>query len=122
VISTASPHTGSEAEKLLRRAPMTLARLVSQASGISACGIPKESTTWLITSARVGSAPRATTTRAGSTVTRRRSHSGTVPCRKPRMIVWPANVATAEADRPEASSETAKMTLDARPRIGVNVR
>ena len=39
-------------------------------------GMPKESTTWLRTSERLGLRPTAKTTRAGSIVMRRLSHSG----------------------------------------------
>ena len=41
--------------RLLTSAPMTSRRRVSRTSGIRANGIPKDSTTWEITSARVGS-------------------------------------------------------------------
>ena len=40
--------------------------------------MPNDSTTWLITSARVGSTPIASTTSAGAIVTSRRSASGIV--------------------------------------------
>ena len=39
------------------RSPMTSRRLVNMTSGMSANGIPNESTTWLITSVRDGSTP-----------------------------------------------------------------
>ena len=44
-----------------------------QISGTSANGMPNDSTTWLSTSARVGSSPIASTMSAGAIVTRRRS-------------------------------------------------
>ena len=48
-------------------------RRVSSTSGTSANGMPKDSTTWLITSARVGLAPIASTISAGAIVIARRS-------------------------------------------------
>ena len=37
------------------------------------------------------------------------------------MITWPARVPTVDDERPEASSDRAKITLEARPTSGVRV-
>ena len=71
-------------------APITSRRLVSRTSGISAKGMPKDSTTWLRTSALVGLTPRASTTRAGIIVTRRRTYREIRSLTKPDMTTWPA--------------------------------
>ena len=84
-------------------------------------GSAKLSTTWLSTSAFVGSTPIATTTKAGTTVTSRRSHSGIEKPTKPCMMICPAMVPTAELDRPEASSATRKKPAAAEPSSGVSV-
>ena len=65
----------------LTSAPMTSRRRVSSTSGTSANGIPNESTTWLITSARVGLTPTASTISAGAIVTSRRSDERDRPAR-----------------------------------------
>ena len=52
---------------------MTSRRRVSSTSGTSANGMPNDSTTWLITSERVGSRPIASTISAGVIVISRRS-------------------------------------------------
>ena len=70
--------------------------------------MPNESTTWLSTSARVGSTPIASTTSAGSIVTTRRTKSGIWRRMKPCMTTWPAIVPTLDDDRPEASSAIAE--------------
>ena len=57
----------------LTRTPMISRLLVNITSGISANGMPNESTTWLITSVRSGSKPIAITTNAGIIVTIRRT-------------------------------------------------
>ena len=64
------------------------------------------STTWLITSAFVALAPSATTTKAGTMVTSRRTQIGMRKPTKPCMIIWPAMVPTVELDTPDAISET----------------
>jgi hypothetical protein len=69
--------------------------------------MPKDSTTWLSTSAFVGSVPTASTTSAGAIVTRRRSAIGIVRAMKPCMTTWPASVPTLDDARPDASSASA---------------
>ena len=93
-------------------------------SGISAKGIPNESTTWLITSTREGSSgsPMAITTNAGIIVTARRTNSGIRRLMNPCITTWPDNVPTVELDSPEAVSASAKSTLEAPPRMGSSVR
>ena len=56
--------------------PMMSRRLVSITSGMSAIGMPKESTTWLRTSTLVGFMPMARTTSAGIIVIPRRRSRG----------------------------------------------
>ena len=56
---------------------MISARPVNQANGTSANGMPMDSNTWLSTSAQVGSTPSARITSAGTTVTTRRTITGT---------------------------------------------
>ena len=70
--------------------PSTLRLAVSGTSGISANGMPNESTTWLSTSERVGSKPSPRITSAGISVTSRRASSGTRTCSRPCMISAPA--------------------------------
>src|SRR5919199_1542707 len=88
--------------------PMTSARRVSRIIGTSANGMPKDSTTWEMTSVEDGSSPRASTTSAGAMVIARRRNSLIRRSMKPCMTTWPANVPTLELDSPEASSATAK--------------
>ena len=68
---------------------MTVRLLVKRTSGTSAKGIPKESTTWLKTSAWVGLTCRASSARAGSMVTARRAISGTRRFTKPAITTCP---------------------------------
>ena len=100
---------------------MIVRRLVKNSSGISANGIPKERTTWLSTSVRDGLAPTAMMMNAGSMVTSRRTASGTCRRRKPCITTWPESVPTAELDRPDASSASAKIALAAPPSSGTSV-
>jgi len=81
-------------------------------SGISAKGIPNESTTWLSTSVREGSAPMPITISAGSIVTSRRTQTGIRRRMKPCITTWPASVPTVELERPEPSSARAKSVLE----------
>ncbi len=90
-------------------------------SGISANGIPKLSTTWLITSVRDGSTPIPITTKAGIIVTARRTKIGICRLMNPCITIWPASVPTAELESPEQSRASAKRTLDVPPRIGSSV-
>ena len=76
--------------RLLTWTPITSRRQVSITSGISASGIPNESTTWLSTSASVGFMPAARTAMAGTMVIARRSTSGMRTLMKPPMTTWPA--------------------------------
>jgi hypothetical protein len=94
---------------------------VNQTSGISANGIPNESTTWLITRVRDGSRPIAATTSAGTIVTRRRTNSGICRSMKPCMTTCPERVPTVELDSPDASRASAKSVPEALPRIGSSV-
>lgn len=89
-------------------APITSRRPVSTTSGISANGIPNESTTWLSTSAPVVLTPSARMISAGSIVTVRRTTMLILTAMNPAITTWPANVPTLEDDAPEASSATAK--------------
>ncbi|PHP53719.1 hypothetical protein BW737_000615 [Actinomyces ruminis] len=73
-----------------RHRPMICFEPVARMSGTIASGIPKESTTWLSTSAQVGSAPTAMMISAGTRVTARRASRGTRTCRSPAMISLPA--------------------------------
>ena len=59
-------------------------------SGMSANGMPKLSTTWLSTSARVGSNPIPRMMSAGISVTSRRTTSGMCTFSSPPMIADPA--------------------------------
>ena len=61
-----------------------------------------------MTSALVALTPSATTTKAGTMVTSRRSQIGMRKPTKPCMIICPAMVPTVEAETPEAISETRK--------------
>ena len=67
------------------------------------------------------STPRATTTKAGTIVTSRRTQTGIAKPTKPCMIICPAIVPTAEEDRPDASSDTRKRPAAAGPSRGVSV-
>ncbi len=96
-------------------------RLVNTTSGISANGIPNERITWLSTSVRVGLSPSAITTNAGTIVARRRTQSGICQPVNPCMMIWPESVPTAELERPEKTSASAKIVAAAAPRIGVSV-
>ena len=73
MISAATTHAATVVTRRLTSAPMTSRRRVSSTSGTSANGMPKDSTTWLMTSARVGSSPMASTISAGAIVIARRS-------------------------------------------------
>ena len=86
-------------------------------SGISANGIPNESTTWLSTSARDGSTPIAMISSAGAIVIARRSSSGMRRAMKPCITTWPAIVPTLEDESPEASRATPNMIADAGPEV-----
>ncbi len=91
----------------LTSAPMMSRRRVSSTSGTSANGMPKDSTTWLITSAREGLTPSPSTISAGAIVIARRRTSGIVRSMKPCITTWPAYVPTLELARPDASSASA---------------
>ena len=94
---------------------------MNQTSGISANGIPNESTTWLSTNVRVGLRPIAATISAGSIVTSRRTKIGICRLMNPCITTWPESVPTVELESPEASSASAKSVLEALPRIGSSV-
>ena len=70
--------------------PMMSRRLVSMTSGMSAIGMPKESTTWLRTSALVGFMPMAMTMSAGIIVSPRRRNRGILRLMNPPITTWPA--------------------------------
>ena len=89
--------------------------------GTMAKGRPKLSTTWLITSVRVGSSPIAITISAGAVVTSLRTYTGILRLTKPCMMTCPALVPTVEDESPEASSDTAKIKLAALPSRGSSV-
>ena len=93
---------------------MTSLRIVSSTSGISASGMPNDSTTWLRISASVGLTPIASTTSAGTIVTARRSSTEMLRLMKPLITTCPAYVPTLDEDAPEANSATAKASA-ARP-------
>ena len=73
------------------------------------------------TSVRDGSTPIAITTNAGTIVTSRRTVTGICRRMKPCITTWPESVPTAELERPEAISASAKSALEALPRIGCSV-
>src|SRR5436190_3939737 len=76
--------------RLLTSAPITRLRLVSRIIGTSANGMPKERTTWEMTSVFVGSSPSASTTSAGAIVIARRRNSGMRRSMKPCITTCPA--------------------------------
>jgi hypothetical protein len=96
-------------------------RRVNRTRAIIGNGRARLSTTWLMTSAVVASAPRPTTAKAGSIVTSRRTQIGIVKPTKPCVIIWPAIVPTTELGIPEAGSETRKAPAAAAPSSGVKV-
>ena len=59
--------------------------------------------------------------KAGTIVTRRRTTIGIWRPMNPCMMTWPASVPTAELERPEKRSASAKIVLAAAPRIGASV-
>ncbi len=61
---------------LLTNFPIISFRLVNMTKGMIAKGSPKERTTWLITSVRVGFNPIKITSSAGNMVTKRRTQAG----------------------------------------------
>ena len=79
-------------------------------SGIIANGMPKERSTWLSTSARVGSKWLAISTRAGTMVIARRRKTGIWNRMKPCITTWPERVPTEEDEMPDASRATPKMS------------
>ena len=79
------------------------------------------STTWLRTSDWSHRRRVATTTKAGTMVTSRRTQIGIRKPTKPCMIICPAMVPTAELDTPEASSEIEEDAGGAGPNSGVKV-
>src|SRR5215210_781025 len=83
MIALATTEATTVVRPRLTSAPMTSRRRVSSTSGTSANGMPKERTTWLMTSERDGSSPRPSTASAGAIVTSRRSASGIVRAMKP---------------------------------------
>ena len=100
---------------------MISARPVNSSSAIIGSGSAMLSTTWLATSASVAFTPSATTTKAGSIVTSRRTQTGMRKPTKPCMISWPAMVPTAELEMPEASRETRNTPAAPAPSRGVSV-
>ena len=72
-------------------------------SGMSANGIPNDSTTWLRISAFEGLTPIAMMMRAGIIVIVRRSQSGIWRWMKPCITTCPAIVPTLDDESPEAS-------------------
>ena len=96
-------------------------RRISRTRATRGTGSAKLSTTWLRISARVGSTPQATTAKAGTIVTSRRTRIGTRTRRKPAMIICPAIVPTTELEMPEAIRETRKTPAANDPSSGDNV-
>lgn len=84
-------------------------------SGIRAKGMPKESTTWLMTRARLGFTPTARTPRAGAIVTSRRRKSGMRRLMNPCIITCPLIVPTEELEKPLASKATPKRVAERPP-------
>ena len=74
-----------------------------------------------MTSALVALTPSATTTKAGSMVTSRRTQIGMRKPTKPCMIIWPAMVPTVELEMPEAISEIRNTPAAPAPSSGVSV-
>ena len=120
-MSAAATHARTVVRGLLTSVPMSLPALVNITRGMTAKGRPKLSTTWLMTSVRVGSRPMTITTSDGTMVARRRIQEGIRRWRKPCMMTWPAMVPTEEEERPEARSDTPNTQLAAFPRSGSRV-
>lgn len=99
-------------ERRLTNAPIMLRLRQKIKSGMSAKGMPKESTTWLITNARLGLRPTAITSKAGAMVTKRRKNSGMRRFMKPCIMTWPLMVPTDELENPLISSATPKMIAE----------
>ena len=76
MISTAIPAARTVVTRRLTSVPINERSRQNQSSGMSAKGIPNESTTWLSTSAREASTPSAMMTSAGAIVIARRRKSG----------------------------------------------
>ena len=112
VIATAT----TVVERRLTSAPMTERSLQNQRRGIRANGMPNESTTWLSTSAREASTPRAMIRSAGAIVIERRRNSGMRRRTNPCITTCPASVPTLDEERPDASSATPKRRLACAPR------
>src|SRR5215213_390730 len=77
-------------------------------SGTSAKGMPNESTTWLSTSARLGSTPIARMISAGKSVIARLRKSGICRRMNPCMTTWPDIVPIEDEEKPDASRATPK--------------
>ena len=74
----------------LTSAPMTSRRQESRISGTRAKATPNERATWEATRTLVVGRPRASTARAGSIVSARRLHNGTLRRMNPYMTTCPA--------------------------------
>ena len=90
VIMTATATEATVVSRRLTCTPITRGSQVSSTRGARASGMPNDSSTWLRTSARVGSNPRASSVSAGSMVIARRSWSGTLKVTNPRITTCPA--------------------------------
>ena len=88
--STAQTTASTVVHQRFADPPSSSRRVVSRTSGISANGMPNDSTTWLSTSASVGSTPSSRMMSAGISVTSRRASSGMCTCSSPCMISAPA--------------------------------
>ena len=89
-IMTAQLQARMAVTRRLTWAPITSRRQVSSTSGTKANGMPKDSTTWLSTSASVGFIPAAMMISAGIIVSPRRTMSGMRRLTKPAITTWPA--------------------------------
>jgi hypothetical protein len=76
MINTVDKEANNVVMGLLTMVPMRFLLLVNSTKGITAKGRPNESTTWLITRVRVGSAPRRITINEGRIVTTLRIQGG----------------------------------------------
>ena len=84
-ITAATAHATTVVSRRLTSSPISERSRVKRTSGISAKGIPNESTTWLSTRADVAFTPTAMTISAGAIVIVRRRNSGIRRWMKPCM-------------------------------------
>src|SRR5215212_12191865 len=108
MMTAAIAHAATFVSLVFTSEPMRSRRLVKMTSGTSAKGMPNESTTWLSTSARLGSTPIARMISAGKSVIARLRKSGICRRMNPCMTTWPDIVPIEDEEKPEASRATPK--------------